>query len=979
MISTTTPCSPEILLALEKAYGNGIPRPEASQVITNLVLPLCSHLPEITLVIDGFDECKQTELRLIWDGINRILKNVHAKVLISSEDQTNLHLKGFDRIRIDQQHNQADIDTYINEQISGLSGSDQLFGDENLRRNIKIKLQNKADGMLVLAQSKHALFTNEGRFLWIHLVLQIIQYECSSPHEVKEAVERLPPGLEAIYSRCLARKCADRLLCDINLLLWVCAAPEPFGVEALRELLATNLQNGQVSTEEMRTEAYLLQSGVGLVTLEIGRKLILPVHSTARDFVFSNSARRHFALMSTEADSNESWPLCINAKLWSERTFRSALGSLCLSQIELGTSLGVAMRPDPARILMPQPKIPKILRSLIPLKSSQRPAEITINPSTFRRPTRQMTAKVFLQYAIDNWLTCNRTIAPDGVVFPWMAQINRRTSLHTNQQLFEKVAKGRNDSFGVHPWPWQSLNSHLLSMFAYAVANDHVPLMRVVKKNRKSLPPDVFDRPLPEHGEMLAIHVATRKGFTGIINELLDICDVSRVCRSTGENVLHLSAKTGEINHFMTFREISTINADLQDKFGQTPLHLAAINGNESVVQVLLEKARVEVNVTDKDSQTPLHLAAINGNEEVVKMLLKTERVEVNVMDKDGRSPLHWAAINGSVAMVKMLLDTARVEVNCTAKVARTALHWATINGSEEVVKMLLKTARVEVNLRDIAGRTPLHLAAIDGNEAVMKMLLETARVEVNLRDEASWTPLHLAAYNNNQAMVKMLLETARVKVNLTDKDGQTPLYWAVINGSEAMVKMLLDTARVEVNLTDKVARTALHWAAINGSEGVVKMLLETARVEVNLRDIAGRTPLHLAAIDGNETMVKMLLENPRVQVNLKDKDGQTLLHWAAINGSEGVVKMLLKTARVEVNLRDKAGRTPLHLAAYNNNQAMVKMLLETARVEVNAAAIDGQTPLQLAAAKGYEVVVKILLETARVGDGYGAADLQQY
>jgi hypothetical protein len=60
-------------------------------------------------------------------------------------------------------------------------------------------------------------------------------------------------------------------------------------------------------------------------------------------------------------------------------------------------------------------------------------------------------AKALLRYAIDNWLTCNRSIASDIVEFPWMALLNQRTSLQTNQQLFEKVAKGRNDFFDVHP------------------------------------------------------------------------------------------------------------------------------------------------------------------------------------------------------------------------------------------------------------------------------------------------------------------------------------------------------------------------------------------------------------------------------------------------------------------------------------------------------------------------------------------------
>lgn len=155
MIGTGTLCSPEILSALEKAYTNEVSRPDISQVITDLLLPLCSHLPQITLVIDGVDECKQKELRLIWEGLDRILKDVHAKVLISSEDQIDLHLKGFDRIRIDQQYNKADIDTYVDKQIAELSGPGQLFGDEHSRKNIKNKLQEKADGMFVLAQSEH--------------------------------------------------------------------------------------------------------------------------------------------------------------------------------------------------------------------------------------------------------------------------------------------------------------------------------------------------------------------------------------------------------------------------------------------------------------------------------------------------------------------------------------------------------------------------------------------------------------------------------------------------------------------------------------------------------------------------------------------------------------------------------------------------------------------------------------------------------
>lgn len=293
---------------------------------------------------------------------------------------------------------------------------------------------------------------NERRFPWIHLVLQIILDECRSPSEVEEAVERLPPGLEAIYSRCPARKSADRLLCDMNLLLWVSAAPEPPGIDALQELLAMDLKAGQVSTGDMRAELYLLQLGVGLVTVEIANRVILPVHSTAQKFVFSRSARRQFELISKEANAKESWPLCIKAALWSERTFRSALGSLCLSQIEPGTSLEVATRPEPAKMRMPQPEIPRFLRSLMPLKGSLRPAEIPIKPSILKRRARETSAKASLRYTIDSYPCCNEK------------RINghhRRTSRYL--QCEQSLSVNRRECLALRCRDWRNRSLHDLS------------------------------------------------------------------------------------------------------------------------------------------------------------------------------------------------------------------------------------------------------------------------------------------------------------------------------------------------------------------------------------------------------------------------------------------------------------------------------------------------------------------------------------
>lgn len=183
--------------------------------------PCAEFFEEVNIIVDGIDECKQSESSVIWQELDSILKRVPAKVLIGSEDQTDLHLKGFKRIRVDQRHNKADIDTYIDQQIGKLSGHRQLLSEEKLRKDIKTRLQTKADGMFVcLFIALHVYtFTNKNRFVWIHLVLQIISDECTSEEEVAKAVEEFPAGLEALYSRCLKRKRKDQLLCNVDLLI----------------------------------------------------------------------------------------------------------------------------------------------------------------------------------------------------------------------------------------------------------------------------------------------------------------------------------------------------------------------------------------------------------------------------------------------------------------------------------------------------------------------------------------------------------------------------------------------------------------------------------------------------------------------------------------------------------------------------------------------------------------------------------------
>jgi ankyrin repeat protein len=658
-------------------------------------------------------------------------------------------------------------------------------------------------------------------------VLQIILEDCDSPHDVKLAVKSLPSDLEAVYVRCLTRKRKHRRPCDTKLLVWVCAAPKPLDVDALRELLAMDMETGQVSTDKMPARELLLQLGVGLVTLDLDEQLVLPVHSTARKFVFSELARGHFHPTSTSAASDESWPLRVEAGSWSEANFRSALGSLCLFYIKQRTTRDLAASSEPTKMRVPQPDMPKFLRQLIPARFDSKAVDVSIKSSPFKITPKQASASQFLRYAIENWLLCNKSLASDDEDIPWMRQTSPNTNFKTTTELFETIAKERNDSFGVHPWPSipGSPNSHLSNMFAYAVANDHIPLLRVVKKS--SLPKQAFNLPLALHGQMLAVHVAARKDFDSVLSELTDICNMDAVCIPTGKNALHFAAEAGSGGCLEILMQDRRRDLNDRDKKGHAPLFAAALAGQDGTVDVLQATGRVEIDAKDKDGLTPLWWASKHGHEKVVEVLLETGKAEIEVQDSCSRSPLSQAAEHGHEKVMRLLIETGRAKADSKDQYGLTPLSHAAKNGHYRAVEVLLRSGKAEVEMRDSYYWTPLIRAAVEGHERVVEMLLVIGKAEVDARDPDGWTALFHAAKEGHGKVAEVLLVTGKAEVDAKDRGGVTALWWAVAKGRYDVVGVLLETGKADLDLRDYMGTSLVSLAVEKGHYRVAKRLRE--------------------------------------------------------------------------------------------------------------------------------------------------------
>ena len=232
------------------------------------------------------------------------------------------------------------------------------------------------------------------------------------------------------------------------------------------------------------------------------------------------------------------------------------------------------------------------------------------------------------------------------------------------------------------------------------------------------------------------LHIASMRGHTEMVKQLLNATADSNVKDESGRTALHIAAENGCVKVVEILLK-AVADVDTQTKFGETALHRAAANEFEKVVDILL-KAGAEVDKQDEEGETALHNAARNEFDKVIEILLKAG-ADVNKQERAGGTALQIAAEYGGVKVVEILLK-AGAEVDMQDEDGETALHKAVYEGFEQVVETLLK-AGAEVDKLTNYGKTALHLAAQNGHVNVAETLLKSG-ADVNKLDMDDMTAL---------------------------------------------------------------------------------------------------------------------------------------------------------------------------------------------------------------------------------------------
>jgi hypothetical protein len=582
LIKAGKSCPQDVRKEIEESYGMGNRQPDIAGLVTQIIIPLMSMFKVVVILLDGVDVCGRGQQAEIWKYLSKIVESSRSealiRVIVSSQDQANVvnRLPNIQRIRIDQGSNAHDIDTFIDNEIAHLwhSGPELVLHDRSLQATVKQALKEKANGM----HGSHSTtvfgwLLTLARFLWAALVLGII-VECDNPDAAVAAIKDLPTDLEKLYLQCLSRRREDYPVCNPILLMTICATPKLMHVQAVRQLLALDMATGDCLKGREPSIDAIKQSGAGLLILDDDEELLLPAHDSVRTFIFSEAA--YSAIQSVMNDrpsqsgtpsysdaassafglSNESYILDTmrgeHARLLEQKV-RIHLGRSCLVHIQrrasrtLSVHSGVRTQKVPAAMaLISSPSVNKMTKAFFPLTSHSETASLKLPASRQKMPSSASTSQAhFLQYATENWISCNRDIREPVRDKRDEVELDARK---THLLMFASVASKRNESWNVHPWPAMTSSQHLVGMFAYSVANDHVPLLELALHNKEAMPKHVFTDPLLDHGYLPPLHVACKLGYSNLTRILLrhQVCRLWTICPQS-RTALHVAAESGQL------------------------------------------------------------------------------------------------------------------------------------------------------------------------------------------------------------------------------------------------------------------------------------------------------------------------------------------------------------------------------------------------------------------------------------------------
>jgi hypothetical protein len=234
-------------------------------------LAIDAGLGTMFCVLDGLDECNEGTLRglvprlvTLFAGDTPSSIKGAFKLAIISRDMP--YLRGrCTRIRLDRDNDEkvdSDIKLFVSARVEELSWIEGF--DDDFRASTQAALLERAGGT----------------FLWVGFAM----YELSQKQtctEIDKALEDMPRGLPAIYTRMLLRIPARKKETSRAILLWVATAARPLNLQELDAATGVRSPSSRITEEQAMRDAIACCGPL----LKLQEQEVNLIHQSARDYL----------------------------------------------------------------------------------------------------------------------------------------------------------------------------------------------------------------------------------------------------------------------------------------------------------------------------------------------------------------------------------------------------------------------------------------------------------------------------------------------------------------------------------------------------------------------------------------------------------------------------------------------------------------------------------------------------------------------
>ncbi|TGO49665.1 hypothetical protein BCON_0204g00190 [Botryotinia convoluta] len=455
---------------LEAEYPDETSSPGLDQTVA-LLIKAIDELPTVAIFVDGLDELPESDRRLTFSILRRILNEVTSpvKLFVSSREditylfQTSSDLTTF-KVHLQTKSVSPDIEAYVRHAIDELfTSGDLVLGNLALKEDIFNVLRDGAKGM----------------FLWVKFQLEEL-CRMETDATIIKALQNLPRNLEETYDRLLGRIIEiERREFVKRMFDWIICSCRPLHMDELREAIAFTIKDKSWDATKIPNDLRrLIRACRNLIMIDEDTLEVHLAHYTVEQYILYSRTSELAYFHTTKEVSNRA----LGATCVTYLSFTDLEAQVTVYHNTVTRNMAVLQNAVTTQSLIPRASqssnIPvKAARTALMFQRFNKDHEHNIDYSHYIKNQKQGTTDQqfldkywLIRYLRENWFSHTKDFTED---------ISSEIGESFKNLLFNKEL-----TFSVKPWDkFSSGNCAKIAPLCWALAENHLPLLKEVLAN----------------------------------------------------------------------------------------------------------------------------------------------------------------------------------------------------------------------------------------------------------------------------------------------------------------------------------------------------------------------------------------------------------------------------------------------------------------------------------------------------------------